>query len=293
MVDDEGGSEPSRSILGRHASATSGTYAFYSRDLCVAPTREMHVVIDEIFKGNFNPDAPRSAYFTRCEPMIETESGSALMCAPEVGSLAKAETTDSECVQSETQEEHEPIVVQDDSSSESSSSEAGSSADSSCGEEPPTKVKRFRPRVPRDESWYVHRRSHISSPLGSRLVATLEVLDNGLGGVDVDPLWLSTESLDTITVVVGCDVGVVLVETFCPPSLVFSCSDLLDLMHRRTFSSNLTSSIPTNIMTTPEIITILLPSSFSSNGVPFESWTAPCTVCRALRTITILVAFSR
>ena len=154
-------SEPSRSILGRHASATSGAYAFYSRDLCVAPTREMQVVIDEIFKGNFNPDAPRSAYFTRCEPMIETESGSALMCAPEVGSLAKAEAVDSECVQSETQEEHEPIVVQDDSSSESSSSEAGSSADSSCGEEPPMKVKRFRPRVPRDESWYVHRRSHI------------------------------------------------------------------------------------------------------------------------------------
>ena len=161
MVDDEGGSEPSRSILGRHASATSGTYAFYSRDLCVAPTREMQVVIDEIFKGNFNPDAPRSAYFTRRDPVLEPESGGPVVPVLEGRLNTKAETVESDGGCDEGCGEPELIVIDDDSSSESSSSDACSSPDSSCCEEPPMKVKRFRPKVPRDETWYAHRKSHI------------------------------------------------------------------------------------------------------------------------------------
>jgi hypothetical protein len=54
----------------------------------------------------------------------------------------------------------EEILISSDESDSSSSSEAESSA-SSAIEEPPTKVRRFRPRVPADELWYVHRRSHI------------------------------------------------------------------------------------------------------------------------------------
>ncbi|CAK9047342.1 unnamed protein product [Durusdinium trenchii] len=119
-------SENSRSIVGRHASATTGTYAFYSRDLCVAPTRELQSIVDAIYNGDFNPDAPRSAYF------------------------AKRQDTSPEA----------ELVVLDDSSSESSSGDADS-PESSCNEEPPMKVKRFRPRVPKSESWYVHRKSHI------------------------------------------------------------------------------------------------------------------------------------
>ena len=154
-------SEQTRSILGRHASATTGTYAFYSRDLCVAPTRELQEVIDEIFKGNFNPDAPRSAYFTRRDPVLEPESGGPVVPVLEGRLNTKAETVESDGGCDEGCGEPELIVIDDDSSSESSSSDAGSSADSSCCEEPPMKVKRFRPKVPRDETWYAHRKSHI------------------------------------------------------------------------------------------------------------------------------------
>ncbi|CAK9022621.1 Protein translocase subunit SecA [Durusdinium trenchii] len=128
-------SENSRSIVGRHASATTGTYAFYSRDLCVAPTRELQSIVDAIYNGDFNPDAPRSAYFAKRQDT-----------SPEAGQQAASEAAE--------------LVVLDDSSSESSSGDADS-PESSCNEEPPMKVKRFRPRVPKSESWYVHRKSHI------------------------------------------------------------------------------------------------------------------------------------
>ena len=52
------------------------------------------------------------------------------------------------------------IIVSSDESDSSSSSDAESSA-SSAIEEPPTKVRRFRPKVLADELWYVHRKSHI------------------------------------------------------------------------------------------------------------------------------------
>ena len=141
-----------RSILGRHSGSLVDTYTIYSRDLTVAPTRELQSVIIEISEGRFMPDAPGRDFFPAFPP------------APPAASLREDCDDHAEVVCK--QEDHpeptigEEIVISSDESDSSSESEAESSA-SSALEEPPTKVRRFRPKVPADELWYVHRKSHI------------------------------------------------------------------------------------------------------------------------------------
>ena len=49
----------------------------------------------------------------------------------------------------------------DDDSSDSSSRSSYMSSDDSEAADPPARVKRFRARIPKDERWYVHNRSHL------------------------------------------------------------------------------------------------------------------------------------
>ena len=143
-----------RSILGRHSGALADTYTIYSRDLTVAPTRELQSVIVEIAEGRFLPDAPGRDFFPTFPPAPPVNR--------HVMSQGESGPVEIECKQEECPCEivEEEIIVSSDESDSSSSSDAESSA-SSAIEEPPTKVRRFRPKVPADELWYVHRKSHI------------------------------------------------------------------------------------------------------------------------------------
>ena len=143
-----------RSILGRHSGALADTYTIYSRDLTVAPTRELQSVIVEIAEGRFLPDAPGRDFFPTFPPAPPVNR--------HVMSQGESGPVEIECKQEECPCEivEEEIIVSSDESDSSSSSDAESSA-SSAIEEPPTKVRRFRPKVPANELWYVHRKSHI------------------------------------------------------------------------------------------------------------------------------------
>lgn len=55
-----------------------------------------------------------------------------------------------------------PLMNVEDEDSESSSGESDAlSSDHSDVAEPPARVKRFRARIPKEESWYVHSKSHL------------------------------------------------------------------------------------------------------------------------------------
>ena len=128
----------SRSILGRHASATNETHAVYARDLSIGPTRELQGVISAIFDGRFMPDAFGISYFSSFPPSPP----------PEVGSDAcKVELMD------DGDQAPSSAVVEVSSSAEESaeSTDGDSSVCSDKGPEPPAKVRRFRPRIPRTE----------------------------------------------------------------------------------------------------------------------------------------------
>ena len=55
--------EYTRSVLGRHVSATVSSSALYARDLCIEPVRKLQELIKQIATGVFRPDAPRSEFF--------------------------------------------------------------------------------------------------------------------------------------------------------------------------------------------------------------------------------------
>ena len=143
-----------RSILGRHSGSLVDTYTIYSRDLTVAPTRELQSVIVEISEGRFMPDAPGHDFFPAFPPAPPVAPPVDARDDPNLAEVAcKQEDQPGPAIEGE-------VIVSSDESDSSSSSEAESSA-SSALEEPPTKVRRFRPKVPADELWYVHRKSHI------------------------------------------------------------------------------------------------------------------------------------
>ena len=59
-----GVSEPVRSVLGRHVSATAGSQAIYAVDLATSATKEFERVLACVATGVLNPDNPRAEYFT-------------------------------------------------------------------------------------------------------------------------------------------------------------------------------------------------------------------------------------
>ena len=142
-------SPSSRSMLGRHTSVLNETFAIYSRDLMVAPAVELQKLIDEISEGTFSPDAPRSSFFA-------TSSAEAAKMVHSVKTeLDQAGNGLSEPVL-------EVIDVYD--SGESSSDEEGCCQPSSDEDIPPDckhRVKRYRPRISKTETWFAHRKSGI------------------------------------------------------------------------------------------------------------------------------------
>ena len=142
-------SPSSRSMLGRHTSVLNETFAIYSRDLMVAPAVELQKLIDEISMGVFCPDAPRSNFFA----------------APQTDAVHDAPAVKTECDgagHALGEPTMEVIDVYD--SGESSSDEDGCCQPSSDEEEPHDckhRVKRYRPKISQNETWYAHRKSKI------------------------------------------------------------------------------------------------------------------------------------
>jgi len=164
-----------RSLLGRHSSCLNETFAVYSRDLLVGPVAELQRVIDSIANDEFFPDSQRSCFF-RADAHPQ-DAGMALGESPVFAAgdsfgegLVKTETQcglagmDAVSVASSPDGNAlEPEkVVEDAGSSDSTSNDSEQmSSDDSDTAEPPPKVKRFRARIPTDEKWYAHSRSHL------------------------------------------------------------------------------------------------------------------------------------
>ena len=173
-------SPSSRSLLGRHSSSLHETFAIYSRDLMVGPVMELQAMLDEIAKGEFLPDEPRSGFFKR-KPQFDSAPRDK---EPDVDECSAKNFDDRCSVKSchsfvELIEPHfdtvdgnlpecdvsgdagVPSDVVSDDSSGSSSDDSGMSSDDSEMVEPPARVKRFRARIPLEEKWYVHCKSHL------------------------------------------------------------------------------------------------------------------------------------
>ena len=69
-----------RSVLGRHVSATVSSSALYARDLCIESVRKLQELIKQIATGVFRPDALRSEFFGAPAKMPRL-----IPCDPKVG----------------------------------------------------------------------------------------------------------------------------------------------------------------------------------------------------------------
>ena len=184
----------SRSILGRHTSATAETFSIYSRDLCVAPARELQEIIICIHRGSFFPDAPRSEFFPDRPLEVRTaeSSGAKSLCESDrvvpCGRLVKVEH---ESIRSTVTDTSDVFLISDEETSISDSANDADSSASSCLEEPPVKVKRFRPRVPPSEKWFVHKKSHILHRVdgNSKFVACGKRLTDQYRASDESSAW--------------------------------------------------------------------------------------------------------
>eukprot|EP00435_Cladocopium_sp_Y103_P070167 s38_g34.t1 len=178
-------SPATRSMLGRHTSCLNETFAIYSRDLVCAPVSELQTVIDAVASGNFLPDSQRSEFFKpgmHDTPAVGRDEGqgiySPVPSVPYDPSIADDWEEVGSVVNPTCTPVHSPVfsesnnavsctkglesVVENDEESDSSSSEGdGLSSDDSELAEPPPKVKRFRAKIPQEERWYVHSKSHL------------------------------------------------------------------------------------------------------------------------------------
>ena len=174
-------SPQTRSMLGRHSSCLNETFAVYSRDLMVGPVSELQMVIDSIANGEFFPDQPRSQFFQSAGPR-ESEPGldpgdadgsanletfdvhetASVKLEPELSKDAASGCDDWGTISVEASPAEEAKRMEVESSDESSSDGSGClSSDDSDTVEPPARVKRFRAKIPKEEKWYVHQRSHL------------------------------------------------------------------------------------------------------------------------------------
>ena len=157
-----------RSLLGRHTSCLNETFAIYSRDLACAPVAELQRMIDAIHDGSFSPDGERSTFFrANADDAEKDKEVQVKLEGPGDGDFILI--SDSECNgpvgsgESAVDKTVEPPGGElgvDSSESDSSSSDAGSSGCSDVELAQP-RVKRFRARIPLDESWHVHRKSNL------------------------------------------------------------------------------------------------------------------------------------
>ena len=188
-------SPQTRSMLGRHSSCLAETFAIYSRDLVGAPVTEPQGVIDAVHNGSFFPDDQRSGFFKAPKdlrptpPTVKVEPGDdghgASVCSsPYEPSIAEgSDQVDSSAVMCVNdaqfglpgdgvgnatnnfgirgQNDSQPLHGDDEDSDSSSSGSDSLSSDHSVVADPPARVKRFRARIPKDESRYLHSKSHL------------------------------------------------------------------------------------------------------------------------------------
>jgi hypothetical protein len=177
-----------RSLLGRHASSLNETYAIYSRDLVCSPVAELQKVVDAIADGSFSPDSQRSEFFraehdsgefeevrtgempaaaeTLVPSQTELESNVSELLECSGGGVEATEPgVDDHALQAgngvpEHASEPEQADASNSSSSSSDSDDALSSAESDQPE-PAARVKRFRAKIPENQLWFVHSKSHL------------------------------------------------------------------------------------------------------------------------------------
>ena len=183
-------SPQTRSLLGRHTSCLNETFAIYSRDLTCAPVAELQKLIDAISAGEFEPDGERSKFFRKPVPGVEvaqqtpvkdecSDTGDFILIhdSPESVNENEAQVNLPEGDggfnlqglqrgdqasglndgDKDADSNGEPI-------SDSASSSDGSDGSSSDGPDLGAvqhRVKRFRARIPADEKWFVHCKSHL------------------------------------------------------------------------------------------------------------------------------------
>ena len=143
--------EYTRSVLGRHVSATVSSSALYARDLCIEPVRKLQELIKQIATGVFRPDAPRSEFFGAPISVVPT-----LVDEP---CVTKDEHAD------ELENEFIVISSDEDSTSHSSSSTCSDCSSSNPGSEagqPIAKMPRLIPCDPKVGKWFTHKKSKIS-----------------------------------------------------------------------------------------------------------------------------------
>ena len=143
--------EYTRSVLGRHVSATVSSSALYARDLCIEPVRKLQELIKQIATGVFRPDAPRSEFFGAPISVVPT-----LVDEP---CVTKDEHAD------ELENEFIVISSDEDSTSDSSSSTCSDCSSSNPGSEagqPIAKMPRLIPCDPKVGKWFTHKKSKIS-----------------------------------------------------------------------------------------------------------------------------------
>ena len=164
-------SPSSRSLLGRHASSLNETFAIYSRDLACAPVVELQRVIDSIAEGKFSPDSQRSEFFNMSvvsKDLPEADDSRSIHSRADASAMSELYVDEScpapDAVNAGLDADvlsagpDEPAVDDSDSSSDSDGSLVSVE---SFSQEPVARVKRFRARIPAEESWFVHARSHL------------------------------------------------------------------------------------------------------------------------------------
>ena len=176
-----------RSLLGRHASSLNETYAIYSRDLACSPVAELQKVIDSIAEGSFSPDSQRSEFFKAYQEVgsqdfghdgvgqqaaddvapshAEGESNVSLLLECSGGGVDHPEPDQDSQAPLEGDELAAPEAAQRESEPEESSSSSDSdgalSSAESAAPEPASRVKRFRAKIPENQLWFVHSKSHL------------------------------------------------------------------------------------------------------------------------------------
>ena len=175
-----------RSILGRHASSLNETFAIYSRDLVCSPVAELQKVIDAIAEGSFQPDSQRQSFLRSRSPAVaqdgaqedadhgatnevaqsqtEGESNVSLLLECSGGEVVPTELDPGTQEQIDGEEAADPEAGPGadvpSCSSSSDSDDALSSAESVEHEFTP-RVKRFRAKIPENQLWFVHSKSHL------------------------------------------------------------------------------------------------------------------------------------
>ena len=198
-------SPSSRSLLGRHASSLNETFAIYSRDLVCAPVVELQRVIDSIAEGKFSPDSQRSEFFNMSvvsKDLPEADDSRSIHSRADASAMSELYVDEScpapDAVNAGLDADvlsagpDEPAVDDSDSSSDSDGSLVSVE---SFSQEPVARVKRFRARIPAEESWFVHARSHLvhryngNEHFGQKFLVCGKLLTDAYGPCTESSAW--------------------------------------------------------------------------------------------------------